>query len=69
MQEQLFTTILSGGSAGIIAALLLVIILLVREDLVSGRAYKRLEAKLSRYEELAYKAMSLAERASKDGAP
>jgi len=68
MQEQLFTTILSGGSAGIIAALLLVIVLLVREDLVPGRAHKKLEAKLTRFEELAYKAMTLAERASKDGA-
>lgn len=68
MQEQLFTTILSGGSAGIVAALLLVILLLVRGDLVPGRMYKALEAKLARYEELAYKAMTALERASKDGA-
>lgn len=68
MQEQLFTTILTGGTTGLIAALLLVIVLLLRGYIVPGYIYKSVEGKLTRYEELAFKAMALAERASKDGA-
>jgi len=68
MQEQLFTTILTGGTTGLIAALLLVIVLLLRGYIVPGYIFKALETKLSRYEDLAFKAMSLVERASKDGA-
>ncbi len=68
MQEQLITNLLTGGTAGIISGLVLVIILLLREDLVPGRAHKKLETKLTRYEEVAYKAMTALERASKDGA-
>ncbi len=67
MQEQLFTTILSGGSAGIVAGLLLVILGFVSGRIIPGYQYKALEAKLARYEELAFKSITLAERASKDG--
>lgn len=68
MQETLFTNLLTGGTTGIVAGLLLVILGLVTGRLVPGYLYKSLEAKLSRYEDLAFKAMTLAERASKDGA-
>lgn len=68
MQEQLFTQILGGGAGALTAALLLVIVLLVTGKLVPGYQYKALEAKLARYEELAFKSITLAERASKDGA-
>ena len=68
MQEQLLATILTGGTTGLIAALLLVIVLLLRGYIVPGYIYKAVETKLTRYEEIAFKAMSIAERASKDGA-
>jgi len=68
MQETLFTNLLTGGTTGIVAGLLLVIIGFVTGKIVPGHMYKSLEAKLARYEELAFKAMTLAERASKDGA-
>lgn len=68
MQEQLFTTLLTGSTSGIIAGLLLVILGFVTGKIVPGQTHKALEAKLARYEELAFKAMVLAERASKDGA-
>jgi len=68
MQEQLFTSLLTGGTTGIVAGLLLVIIGFITGRLVPGYLYKSLETKLARYEDLAYKAMALAERASKDGA-
>ncbi len=69
MQETLFTQLLTGGTTGIIAGLVLVILGLVTGRLVPGYLYKALEAKLTRYEDLAYKAMTALERASKDGAP
>lgn len=68
MTEDLVGRILAGGSVGVIATLLLVIYLLITERLVVGTVYRRTEAKLARFEELAYKAMALAERATgKDG--
>lgn len=68
MQDQLITTILGGGTAGVIAGLLVVIILLLRGDLVPKYIYRAAQDRLTRFEDLAYKAMALAERASKDGA-
>jgi len=68
VQDQLFTSLLTGSTTGVIAGLLLVILGLVTGRLVPGYLYKSLEAKLARYEEMAYKALTLAERASKDGA-
>lgn len=68
MTEQLFTNLLTGGSAGIISGLLLVIVFLVRGEVVPKYVYKAMEAKLTRYEDVAYKAMTALERASKDGA-
>jgi len=67
MTEQIFTTIVTGGTAGVIATLLTAVILLVRGDVVPKYIYKALEAKLTRYEELAYKAMTALEHASKTG--
>ena len=68
MQEQLFTTLLTGSTSGIIAGLVLVILGFVTGKIVPGQTHKALEAKLTRYEDLAYKAMTALERASKDGA-
>jgi len=67
--ESLVSTLLTGGTAGIISGLLLVIILLLRGDIVPGYIVKALEAKLTRFEDLAYKAMTLVEKAAKDGTP
>lgn len=65
MAESLVSTVLTGGTAGLIAALLLVIILLLKGYIVPGYIYQAVETKLTRYEELAYKAMSVAESQSK----
>lgn len=69
MEAGLFNTIVGGGTAGLVAALLLLIVMFVRETVVPGTIYRAQEKKLARYEELAFKAMTIAERATtKDGA-
>lgn len=65
MTDQLITTILGGGTTGIIAGLILVLYLLITEKLVVGGLYRRMEAKLTRYEDVAFKAMEVAERAQR----
>jgi len=68
VQETLFTNLLTGGATGIISGLLLVILGFMTEKIVPGPTHKALLAKLARYEDVAYKAMTALERASKDGA-
>lgn len=68
MPDELIPQILTGG-AGVVATLLGVLLMLVREQLVVGSIYKRTEAKLARFEDMAVRALELAERATKkDGA-
>lgn len=66
-ETSLVGQILAGGTAGIIATLLLVLYLLIREHLVVGSIARRTEARAARYEEMAIKALELAERAAKAG--
>ena len=65
MTDQLITTILGGGTTGIIAGLILVLYLLITEKLVVGSLFRRTEAKLTRYEDVAFKALEVAERAQR----
>jgi len=65
--ENLIAQILTGGTAGIVAALLLVIVLLLKGVLVPGYVYTVAMTKLTRYEEMAFKAMTVAERESSRG--
>lgn len=68
MQENnLIGTIVTGGTSGLIAGLLLIIVLLIRGTLVPGYVYQAAMTKLGKFEDLAYKAMALAERAAQDG--
>lgn len=65
----LVATIVTGGTAGLIAALVMVIALILKGTLVPGYVYQANLSKLTRFEEIAFKAMAIAERAtSKDGA-
>jgi len=69
MTENLIGTLVSGGTAGIISGLVLVIILLLRGVIVPGYIYQAAVTKLNKFEDMAYRAMSLAEKAAKDGTP
>ena len=60
-------TIAQGGTAGLIAALLFALVGAARGWWVPGYLYRAVESKLARYEELAFKAMELAERATGKG--
>jgi hypothetical protein len=63
-ETSLVGQILAGGATGVIATLLLVLFLIIRESLVVGTIAKRTEARAARYEEMAIKALQLAERAT-----
>lgn len=69
MTESLVSTLISGGTAGIISGLLLVIIMLLRGVIVPGYIYQAAITKLGKFEDMAYRAMQLAEKAAKDGQP
>jgi len=72
MTENLVSTLISGGTAGIISGLLLVIILLLRGVIVPGYIYQSAIAKLTKFEDMAFTAMAMAEKAArtaKDGQP
>ncbi len=68
MGQDVFATIVGGGTAGLITFLLAALLGVMKGWWTPGYLYRALEVKLARYEEMAYKAMTLAERASKDGA-
>ncbi len=67
MQEQLFTSILTGGTAGVIATLMTAIIMILKGWIVPGYIYQEAKARLTRYDEAAFKLMTFADRL-KDGA-
>ncbi len=70
MQETLTTTIIGGGTAGLITFLLCALVAVLKGWWVPGYLYRAQETKLSRYEEIAYKAVAVAERTTgKEGTP
>lgn len=68
MESSLIGTIIGGGTAGLVAFLLLALLGVLTKKWVPYYLYAAVEVKLARYEDLAFKAVTLAERASKDGA-
>lgn len=64
MTAELLVKILGGGATGVIATLVWIILAIIREDLTPGKATKRLEARLDRYESIAVKALETTERVS-----
>ncbi len=70
MGQDVFATIVGGGTAGLITFLLAALMGVLKGWWVPGYIFRALEAKLARYEDFAFKAVGLLERnTAKDGTP
>jgi len=69
MQDSLLQTVVAGGTTGLIAFLLLALLGVLKKWWVPYYLYAALEVKLARFEDMAFRAVALAERTTKDGTP